>query len=63
MLGLDVVAGPDIGEEVAWRLELPKPRHERLSDDAQDRERDDYGVRHLRASSAGEATAAAASAG
>ena len=32
MLGLDVVAGPDIGEEVAWRLELPKPRHERLSE-------------------------------
>jgi amidase len=32
MLGLDVVAGPDIGEEVAWQLELPKPRHERLSE-------------------------------
>ena len=31
-LGVDVVAGPDIGEEVAWRLELPAPRHERLSD-------------------------------
>ena len=32
MLGLDVVAGPDVGEEVAWRLELPKPRRERLSE-------------------------------
>lgn len=31
-LGVDVVAGPDIGDEVAWRLELPAPRHERLSD-------------------------------
>jgi amidase len=31
-LGVDVVAGPDVGEEVAWRLELPAPRHERLSD-------------------------------
>jgi len=31
-LGVDVVAGPDIGEEVAWRLELPAPRHARLSD-------------------------------
>jgi amidase len=30
-LGVDVVAGPDIGEEVAWRLELPAPRHERLA--------------------------------
>ena len=31
-LGVKVVAGPDIGDEVAWRLELPAPRHERLSD-------------------------------
>jgi len=31
-LAMDVVAGPDIGDEVAWRLELPPPRHERLSD-------------------------------
>jgi len=31
-LGVEVVAGPDIGEEVAWRLELPAPRHQRLSD-------------------------------
>lgn len=31
-LGVDVVAGPDIGEEVAWRLALPAPRHARLSD-------------------------------
>lgn len=30
-LGLDVVAGPDIGDEVGWRLELPAPRHTRLS--------------------------------
>ncbi len=31
-LALGVVAGPDIGDEVAWRLELPPPRHERLAD-------------------------------
>ncbi|HZO26391.1 MAG TPA: amidase [Chloroflexota bacterium] len=31
-LALDVVAGPDVGEDVAWRLELPPPRHTRLSD-------------------------------
>ena len=31
-LALDVVAGPDVGEDVAWRLELPPPRHERLAD-------------------------------
>ena len=31
-LALDVVAGPDIGEETAWRLTLPAARHERLSD-------------------------------
>ena len=31
-LGLKVVAGPDVGEDVAWRLELPTPRHNTLSD-------------------------------
>src|SRR5579883_2050578 len=31
-LALDVVAGPDIGEETAWRLALPPARHERLSE-------------------------------
>jgi amidase len=31
-LALDVVAGPDVGDDVAWRLELPPPRHERLAD-------------------------------
>ncbi len=31
-LALDVVAGPDVGEDVAWRLELPPARHERLTD-------------------------------
>jgi amidase len=31
-LGVDVVAGPDIGEEIAWQLKLPAPRHERLSE-------------------------------
>jgi amidase len=31
-LGLDVVAGPEIGEEPAWRLALPRARHERLTD-------------------------------
>lgn len=31
-LGLDVIAGPDIGEDVAWRIELPPPRHGRLQD-------------------------------
>jgi amidase len=30
-LALDVLAGPEGGEEVAWRLTLPPPRHERLS--------------------------------
>ena len=28
----DVVAGPDVGEDTAWRLELPAARHTRLSD-------------------------------
>ena len=31
-LGLGVVSGPDVGEDVAWRLEIPPPRHDRLSD-------------------------------
>ena len=31
-LGVRVVAGPDIGDEVAWKLALPKPRHERLAE-------------------------------
>jgi amidase len=31
-LGLSVLAGPDAGEDVAWRVELPPPRHERLAD-------------------------------
>jgi amidase len=31
-LALSVLAGPDTGEDVAWRVELPPARHERLSD-------------------------------
>jgi amidase len=31
-LALGVVCGPDAGEDVAWRLELPPPRHEALRD-------------------------------
>jgi amidase len=31
-LALDVVAGPDVGEDVAWRLEIPPARHERLAE-------------------------------
>jgi amidase len=31
-LALGVVAGPDVGQDVAWRLELPPPRHARLAD-------------------------------
>ncbi|MEM7134527.1 MAG: amidase family protein [Chloroflexota bacterium] len=31
-LAFDVVAGPEIGEDVAWRLELPPARHQRLQD-------------------------------
>jgi amidase len=31
-LAFDVVAGPDPLEELAWRLELPAARHEKLSD-------------------------------
>lgn len=29
---LDVLAGPEVGEDVAWRLELPAARHTRLRD-------------------------------
>lgn len=29
-LALDVIKGPEVGEEIAWRLELPSARHERL---------------------------------
>jgi amidase len=31
-LALDVVAGPDIGEDVAWCLEIPPSRHDCLAD-------------------------------
>jgi amidase len=31
-LAFDVIAGPDVGEDVAWRLEIPPARHERLKD-------------------------------
>jgi amidase len=31
-LAISVLAGPDIGEDVAWRLEMPAARHERLAD-------------------------------
>ena len=31
-LAFDVVAGPDLGEDAAWRLEVPPARHDRLSD-------------------------------
>ena len=30
-LAFGVVAGPEVGEDAAWRLEMPHPRHERLS--------------------------------
>jgi amidase len=30
-VALDVAAGPDAGEDVAWRVRLPAARHERLS--------------------------------
>lgn len=29
-LALSLLAGPDVGEDTAWRLELPKPRGDRL---------------------------------
>src|SRR5207245_2051762 len=31
-LALSILAGPDIGEDVAWRVELPAARRERLAD-------------------------------
>lgn len=31
-LAMDVISGPDVGEDVAWRLELPPSRHQRLAD-------------------------------
>jgi amidase len=31
-LAIDVAKGPDVGEDVAWRLELPRARHDRLAD-------------------------------
>jgi amidase len=31
-LALDVIAGPAVGEDTSWRLQLPPARHERLSD-------------------------------
>jgi amidase len=31
-LALDVIAGPDVDEDVAWRLEVPLARHNRLTD-------------------------------
>jgi amidase len=31
-LALSVLAGPDEGEDVAWRVELPPARHDRLAD-------------------------------
>jgi amidase len=31
-LALSTLAGPDVGEDVAWRVELPAPRQERLAD-------------------------------
>src|SRR5206468_2457762 len=31
-LALDVLAGPDTGEDTAWRLELPAARHTRLAE-------------------------------
>jgi amidase len=31
-LALTILAGPEVGEDVAWRVELPPSRHERLAD-------------------------------
>src|SRR3989442_7694600 len=31
-LALDALAGPDTGEDTAWRLELPAARHTRLAE-------------------------------
>src|SRR3989441_7432608 len=31
-LALDVAAGPEVGEDVAWRLGIPPARHQRLAE-------------------------------
>jgi amidase len=31
-LALDVIAGPDLDEDVGWRLEMPRARHKNLAD-------------------------------
>ena len=31
-LALDVIVGPEVGEDTSWRLQFPPARHERLSD-------------------------------
>jgi amidase len=31
-LAFELAAGPDLGEDAAWRLELPRARHQRLAD-------------------------------
>ncbi|MBI3998670.1 MAG: amidase [Armatimonadetes bacterium] len=31
-VAFDVIAGPEVGEDVAWRLEMPPPRQRRLAD-------------------------------
>ena len=31
-LALDVIAGPEVGEDTSWRLQFPPARHERLAD-------------------------------
>ena len=31
-LALSVLAGPEVGEDVAWRLQLPRARHQKLGD-------------------------------
>ena len=31
-LALDVIAGPEVGEDVAWKLQIPPSRHGRLAD-------------------------------
>lgn len=31
-LAFSVIAGPEVGEDVAWQLKLPPPRHDRLRD-------------------------------
>jgi amidase len=32
LLAFDVVSGPEVGEDVAWKLQLPAPRHRDLRD-------------------------------